>query len=186
MRRGATLLGLVVASAVAACGAENPPAPAPATSVPPPQAARPAPSSTSDPTTPAVRRSSIEAVARWVVETMYSANTSVDPGPNAAARRAVPLLTTEFAEGVLNSPPLRAPGAQWNTWAARKVRLEPKIRAITDDRPTDSAKQAYRIYEVTQIPKAADCATLAPVVVTVYVLLRKGADGWAVQSVDER
>lgn len=133
-----------------------------------------------------VNRADPDAVSAAVLTTFFTADTTTDQSPNAAAARAVALLTPAYATAVVSSPPVRGPGAQWSDWATRGVRLVPTLQPLPDDRPADSATTAYRIYLVTQTPTTANGQALAPVVVVAYVQLLATASGWAVANVDQR
>ena len=133
-----------------------------------------------------VDRSSIDAVATAVVTAFSTADTTVDAGPNDAAARTVSLLTADYAAAVLNTPPLRSPGAQWNTWTTQGVHLTATVAALPDDRPADTASTTTRIYLVTQTPTTRTGQVLSPVVTVAYVGLRRDTAGWAVAQVEQR
>ena len=133
-----------------------------------------------------VDRTNIDAVATTVVTAFNTADTRTDSGPNDAAARTVSLLTADYAAGILNTPPLRSPGTQWNTWTSQGVRLTAKVEALPDDRPADTTSTATRIYLVTQTPTTAGGQVLAPVVTVAYVGLRRDTAGWAVAQVEQR
>ncbi len=133
-----------------------------------------------------VDRTNPDAVTAAVLSTFFTADTTIDQGPHDAAARAVALLTPDYAAAILGTPPVRGPGAQWNGWAARGVRLVPTLQALPDDRPADSAATAYRIDLVTQTPTTTDGQALAPVVTVAYVQLHATGSGWAVATIDQR
>jgi hypothetical protein len=133
-----------------------------------------------------VDRSSIDAVATTVVAAFNTADTATDTGPNDAAARTISLLTADYAAAVINTPPQRSPGAQWNTWTTQGVHLAATVKPLPDDRPADTTSTATRIYLVTQTPTTATGQVLAPVVTVAYVGLRKDTAGWAVAQVEQR
>lgn len=133
-----------------------------------------------------VDRANPDAVTAAVLSTFFTADTTIDQGPHDAAARAVALLTPDYAAAILGTPPVRGPGAQWDGWAARGVRLVPTLQALPDDRPADSAATAYRIDLVTQTPTTTDGQALAPVVTVAYVQLHATGSGWAVATIDQR
>jgi hypothetical protein len=166
----------------------------PSTMVGPPTASRsvepersaPSVPSSVDPALAGVDRTNIDAVAIAVVTAFNTADTTTDTGPNDAAARTISLLTADYAAAIVNTPPLRSPGAQWNTWTTQGVKLIATVAALPDDRPTDTTSTATRIYLVTQTPTARTGATLAPVVTVAYVGLRRDTTGWAVAQVEQR
>ncbi len=133
-----------------------------------------------------VDRGSVDAVAMAVVTAFNTADTTTDTGPNDAAARTISLLTADYAAAIVNTPPLRSPGAQWNTWTTQGVKLTATVAALPDDRPADTTSTATRIYLVTQTPTPRTGATLAPVVTVAYVGLRRDTTGWAVAQVEQR
>ena len=139
-----------------------------------------------DPALAGVDRTNIDAVASTVVTAFNTADTATDTGPNDAAARTVRLLTADYAAGIINTPPLRSPGAQWNTWTSQGVRLTAKVEALPDDRPADTTSTATRIYLVTQTPTTSGGRALDPVVTVAYVGLRRDTSGWAVAQVEQR
>lgn len=172
----------------AAAGVPLAPELAPTATAPLSTVARPAPSTPAAGQGPeaGVDRSDPDAVTTAVLTTFYTADTTVDAGPNDAAARAVGLLTDDYATAIMTTPPVRGPGAQWTDWAARGVTLAPVLEALPDDRPDDSTDAAYRIYLITQTPTTGDGQALAPVVTVAYVQLLATPAGWAVARVDQR
>lgn len=183
---GAPSAPAAVPSAGSAPGVPRAPGLAPSATSPVPSPQRTAPSTgVGEGIAVGVDRSDADAVTEAVLGTVFTADTTADQGPNDAAVRAVGLLTPEFAAAVVGTPPVRGPGAQWLGWAARGVRLTPDLQVLPDDRPDDTATEAYRIYLVTQTP-TSDGQDLAPVVVVAYVQLVATASGWAVANIDQR
>ncbi len=133
-----------------------------------------------------VDRTSADAVATAVLTVFFTADTTVDEGPNAAAARASALLTPAYAATIMGSPPVIGAGAQWQGWAARGVQLSAEVTGLPDDRPADTATTAFRIDLVTQTPTTASGQALAPVVVVAYVALQATHAGWAVANIDQR
>ena len=139
-----------------------------------------------DPVLATVDRTSADAVAMAVVTAFNTADTTVDAGPNDAAAAAISLLTADYAAGIINTPPLRSPGAQWNTWTTQGVKLTATVAALPDDRPADTASTATRIYLVTQTPITGTGNTLPAVVTIAYVGLARTTAGWSVAQVEQR
>ena len=139
-----------------------------------------------DPVLATVDRTSADAVAMAVVTAFNTADTTVDAGPNDAAAAAISLLTADYAAGIVNTPPLRSPGAQWNTWTTQGVKLTATVAALPDDRPADTASTATRIYLVTQAPTLRSGTTQPAVVTIAYVGLARTNAGWSVAQVEQR
>ncbi|UZJ26881.1 hypothetical protein RHODO2019_17960 (plasmid) [Rhodococcus antarcticus] len=154
-------------------------------SVQPERSAPPVPTAV-DPALAGVDRSSIDAVATAVVTAFTTANTATDTGPNDAAARTISLLTADYAAAIITTPPLRSPGARWNTWSAQGVRLTATVEPLADDRPADTTSTATRIYLVTQTPTTRTGQVLDPVVTVAYMGLRRDTSGWAVAQVEQR
>jgi hypothetical protein len=139
-----------------------------------------------DPALAGVDRSSIDAVATAVVTAFTTANTATDTGPNNSVARTISLLTADYAAAIITTPPLRSPGARWNTWSAQGVRLTATVTPLADDRPVDTTSTATRIYLVTQTPTTRTGQVLDAVVTVAYVALRRDTSGWAVAQVEQR
>lgn len=133
-----------------------------------------------------VDRTNPAAVATAVLTAFFTADTTVDAGPNDAAARASALLSPSYAATILASPPVIGAGAQWDGWSARGVRLSAEVTPLPDDRPADTATTAFRIDLVTQTPTTAAGQALLPVVVVAYVALQSTPAGWAVATIDQR
>ncbi len=101
----------------------------------------------------------VDAVALAAVRAIESSDTRLDADPNDTVKRASAWLTPAFAAQVRAYPPVAAPGATWNLWAAHRAYLKVMTSLAGDDHPVDSATAAYR-----QV-----VAVLHPV----------GRDGWA-------
>lgn len=101
----------------------------------------------------------VDAVALAAVKAIESSDTRLDADPNDTLKRASAWLTPAFAGQVRAYPPVAAPGATWNLWAAHRAYLKVITSLAGDDHPVDSATAAYR-----QV-----VAVLHPV----------GRDGWA-------
>lgn len=186
---------LITATVLTACsgestgdGSEAPPIPAqqwtPGT--PPPSSSDPTrtppPAATALPDIAAgVDRQDPDSVATAALTVWFTWNTAVDAGPNDAAARTAPLLTSEYAREITSTTAQSSPGAQWLDWAARGAVLTPDL--VADDEPvppqTDSA--AYRSYRVTQ---RIDGAPVSERVVA--MILRRGSDGWEVSRIQDK
>jgi hypothetical protein len=106
-----------------------------------------------------VNGADVDAVALAAVRAIESSDTRLDADPNDTVKRASAWLTPAFAAQVRAYPPVAAPGATWNLWAAHRAYLKVMTSLAGDDHPVDSATAAYR-----QV-----VAVLHPI----------GRDGWA-------
>ena len=111
------------------------------------------------PPPPTVNGEDVGAVALAAVKAIESSDTSLDADPNDTVKRASAWLTPAFAAQVRAYPPVAAPGATWNLWAAHRAYLTVTTSLAGDDHPVDRSTAAYR-----QV-----VAVLHPV----------GRDGWA-------
>jgi hypothetical protein len=127
-----------------------------------------------------VDRQDPDSVANTALTVWFTWNTAVDAGPNDAAARTAPLLTSDYAREITSTTAQSSPGAQWLDWAARGAVLTPDL--VVDDEPvppqTDST--AYRSYHVTQ---RIDGAPVSERVVA--MILRRGSDGWEVSRIQD-
>jgi hypothetical protein len=138
---------------------------------PEPAAAPPAPGSSPD------------TVAAEALAVMFRWDTGRDSGPATATRRALAFLAPPMSSAVITSPPVASPGAQWNTWAAHHATLTPAITPGSDDRPPDTADQAYRQFEITQAVHSPDGWSAPPQHATAFVTLVHTAAGWKITDV---
>lgn len=133
-----------------------------------------------------VDRNNADAVTDAVLATFYTVDTDVDGGTNDAARRALPLLTPTFANGITRTPPTGSPGAEWLSWAAHRATTTVVVAPLSDSRPPDSDTSAYRIRSVQISPHGRDGVELPPANRVVYVVLERTSSGWSVANVSER
>jgi hypothetical protein len=190
------LAGLIVAAAVlTACGGEStdngsyaPSIPAqqwtPGT--PPPSGSDPTrtppPAATALPDIAAgVDRQDPDSVATAALTVWFTWNTAVDAGPNDAAARTAPLLTSEYAREITSTTAQSSPGAQWLDWAARGAVLTPDLVADDEPVPPQTDSTAYRSYHLTQ---RIDGAPVSERVVA--MILRRGPDGWEVNRIQDK
>ncbi|MBY4107316.1 hypothetical protein HQO87_26550, partial [Rhodococcus fascians] len=128
-----------------------------------------------------VDRQDPDSVATAALTVWFTWNTAVDAGPNDAAARTAPLLTSDYAREITSTTAQSSPGAQWLDWAADGAVLTPDL--VVDDEPvppqTDSA--AYRSCRVTQ---RIDGAPVSERVVA--MILRRGSGGWEVSRIQDK
>ena len=188
------LTGLLIAATVlTACGGESTNNGSDAPSIPAQQwtPGTPPPSG-SDPTrTPApaattlpdllaagVDRQDPDSVATAALTVWFTWNTAVDAGPNDAAARTAPLLTSDYAREITSTTAQSSPGAQWLDWAARGAVLTPDLVADDEPVPPQTDSTAYRSYHVTQ---RIDGAPVSERVVA--MILRRGSGDWEVSRI---
>ena len=191
------LTGLLIAAAVlTACGGQDtgsantdaPSIPAqqwtPGT--PPPSGSDPTrtppPAATALPDLAAgVDRQDPDSVATAALTVWFTWNTAVDDGPNDAAARTAPLLTSDYAREITSTTAQSSPGAQWLDWAARGAVLTPDLAADDEPVPPQTDSTAYRSYRVTQ---TVDGAPVSERVVA--MILRRGSGGWEVSRIQDK
>ena len=84
------------------------------------------------------------AAALAGVKAIESSDTTVDDDPHDTVQRASAWLTPAFAAQVKAFPPVAAPGATWNAWAAHRAYVTVTTSLGGDEHPTDTATTAYR------------------------------------------
>ncbi|OZE37519.1 MULTISPECIES: hypothetical protein [unclassified Rhodococcus (in: high G+C Gram-positive bacteria)] len=190
------LTGLLIAATVlTACGGESTNNGSDAPSIPAQQwtPGTPPPSG-SDPTrTPppaattlpdiaaGVDRQDPDSVATAALTVWFTWNTAVDAGPNDAAARTAPLLTSDYAREITSTTAQSSPGAQWLDWAARGAVLTPDLVADDEPVPPQTDSTAYRSYHLTQ---RIDGAPVSERVVA--MILRRGSGGWEVSRIQDK
>ncbi len=130
-----------------------------------------------------------DQVARAGLAIMYSWYTGSAPdsdtGLASATRRALAYLAPPMSTDVLAAPPVAAPGAQWDSWAAHTAVLTPTITPGTDDTPAATPSTIYRQYEITQTVHSTDGWTTAAHLSTVFVTLGHTPWGWRIAEVTQ-
>ncbi|OZE26815.1 hypothetical protein CH256_16640 [Rhodococcus sp. 05-2254-6] len=128
-----------------------------------------------------VDRQDPDSVATAALTVWFTWNTAVDDGPNDAAARTAPLLTSEYAREITSTTAQSSPGAQWLGWAASGAVLTPDLAADDEPVPPQTDSTAYRSYRVTQ---TVDGAPVSERVVA--MILRRGSDGWEVSRIQDK
>ncbi|MDV6230533.1 hypothetical protein [Rhodococcus cercidiphylli] len=194
-RRTAVAVILTAATILTACGDESTDNGSDAPSIPaqqwtpgtpPPSGSdptrTPAPAATALPDIAAgVDRQDPDSVATAALTVWFTWNTAVDAGPNDAAARTAPLLTSDYAREITSTTAQSSPGAQWLDWAACGAVLTPDLVADDEPVPPQTDSTAYRSYHVTQ---RIDGAPVSERVVA--MILRRGSDGWEVSRIQDK
>lgn len=190
------LTGLLIAATVlTACGGESTNNSSDAPSIPaqqwtpgtpPPSGCdptrTPAPAATALPDIAAgVDRQDPDSVATAALTVWFTWNTAVDAGPNDAAARTAPLLTSDYAREITSTTAQSSPGAAWLDWAARGAVLAPDLFDDDEPVPPQTDSTAYRSYRVTQ---RIDGAPVSERVVA--MILRRGSGGWEVTRIQDK
>jgi hypothetical protein len=95
---------------------------------------------------------SATAVSRAVIIIQWTMDTVIDTSQYQAELRSGPFLTPAYLAALRASPPVSAPGAQWNAWAAHHAYTTVVPRAEFDDPPPDTATLARRQWGITVTP----------------------------------
>ncbi|OZE96722.1 hypothetical protein CH300_27465 [Rhodococcus sp. 15-1154-1] len=127
-----------------------------------------------------VDRQDPDSVATAALTVWFTWNTAADAGPNDAAARTAPLLTSDYAREITSTTAQSSPGAQWLDWAARGAVLTPDLVADDEPVPPQTDSTAYRSYNLTQ---RIDGAPVSERVVA--MILRRGPDGWEVSRIQD-
>ncbi|MDV6263901.1 hypothetical protein [Rhodococcoides yunnanense] len=128
-----------------------------------------------------VDRQDPDSVATAALTVWFTWNTAVDDGPNDAAARTAPLLTSDYAREITSTTAQSSPGAQWLGWAASGAVLTPDLVADDEPVPPQTDSTAYRSYRVTQ---TVDGAPVSERVVA--MILRRGPGGWEVSRIQDK
>lgn len=116
------------------------------------------------------------------VKAIESSDTTVDADPHDTVARAAVWLTPAFAAQVTAYPPVAAPGATWNGWAAHRAYVVVTTRLGGDEHPPDTATTAYRQVLVVLHPTGRDAWHSAAVTAVVSVSLAKVGRQWRLAS----
>lgn len=130
----------------------------------------------------AVTASTANAAALAGVVAIESADTTADANPHDTVQRAVAWLTPAFAVQVKAFPPVAAPGASWDTWAAHRAYVVVTTRLGGDEHPSDTAATAYRQVIAVLHPTGRDGWHGRSVTELVSVSLVKAAGQWRLAS----
>ncbi len=129
-----------------------------------------------------VNTSSSLAVATRFLQMSYSQDTVIDDSPWDALKRASVLATPSYAAQVLGSPPVAAPGAQWNLWAAHHAYTRVTLtRQPAQDEPAPTSASAFYTF-VVHVAVVGVASTVAPVTVFVHVTRANTDVPWTVAS----
>ena len=126
--------------------------------------------------------STANAAALFGVRAIESADTAVDADPHDTVQRAALWLTPAFAAQVRAFPPVAAPGATWNSWAAHRAYVVVTTRLGGDEHPPDTATTAYRQVLAVLHPVGRDGWHGAAVTAVVSVSLAKVGRQWRLAS----
>jgi len=129
-----------------------------------------------------VRESGVNAVALAGVKAIEQADTKLDADPNDTAKRAAAWLTPTFTAQVRAYPPVSAPGATWNEWAAHQAYLVVTVSLAGDDHPADSSTTASHQVIAELHPIGRDGWRGAVRTETVFVTLSAAGGRWRLAS----
>lgn len=128
-----------------------------------------------------VDRQDPDSVATAALTVWFTWNTAVDAGPNDAAARTAPLLTSDYAREITSSTAQSSPGAQWLDWAADGAVLTPDLVADDEPVPPQTDSVAYRAYRVTQRIDGSPVSERG-----VALILRRGPNDWEVSRIQDK
>lgn len=133
-----------------------------------------------------VERTDPDRVAIAAVTIWFAWDTATDNGPNAAAARTAPLLSSTYAEQVTGTAPIGSPGADWLGWASRKARMVVTAHRGAEPTPPPTATTAFTQLVVSQAVTLPDGTVTATLQKIVDIKLTRGPSGWEVASVRPR
>lgn len=126
--------------------------------------------------------STANTAALFGVKAIESSDTTVDTDPHDTVARAAVWLTPGFAAQVKAFPPVAAPGAAWNGWAAHRAYVVVTARMGGDEHPPDTATTAYRQVIAVLHPTGRDAWHGTAVTAVVSVSLAKVGRQWRLAS----
>ena len=122
------------------------------------------------------------AVATRFVAMSYTQDTAIDDSPWNALKRGSVLATATYAAQILGSPPVAAPGATWNSWAAHHAYTRVSVsQQATQDQPPPTMTAAFYMFTV-KVSVIGAASTVAPVTVFVHVTRPATDQPWRVAS----
>jgi hypothetical protein len=143
---------------------------------------------------PGIDLHSATAVAIAEVEATWTVNTTVEAGWYAGELAASAYMTPSYAASIRHHPPIGAPGAMWEVWAAQQATTTVSTSIEADPGgPIDTAFTAYRKVVATVTPhgtvslnntaSASSAASLNGGAAPNDALTRDGTDLWVGQAV---
>jgi hypothetical protein len=124
---------------------------------------------------------SASAVAIAEVQATWTVNTTVDAGWYAGELAASAYMTPSYAALFRHHPPIGAPGAMWEVWAAHQATTTVASYIEADPGgPIDTAFTAYRKVVATVTPHGA--ASLDGGATPNGAVTRNGTDPWVGQA----
>jgi hypothetical protein len=130
---------------------------------------------------PGVDLHSASAVAIAEVDATWTVNTTVNSGWYAGELAASAYMTPSYAALIRHHPPIGAPGAMWEVWAAHQVTTTVSASIEADPGgPIDTAFTAYRKVVATVTPHGA--ASLDSGATPNGAVTRDGTDLWMGQA----
>jgi hypothetical protein len=136
---------------------------------------------------PGVNMGNPVSVARAALKALWTVNTAVDQSPYAAELSATPYMTPAYAAEIRGTPPVAAPGAQWDSWVRHHAVTNVSLLAEHDSgAPLSSSTVDYLQYWVTITPHGNHGWTSVPnTLVEFVVLTRSGLSSlWLVSDVN--
>lgn len=126
------------------------------------------------------------AVSAAAVIIQWTMDTVTDASQYQAELRSAPFLAPAYLAQLKASPPIAAPGAQWDQWAAHRAYTTVSLVAEPDgqDQPADTPTTAYRQWGITVTPRGTSGWTGASQEATVFVMLTRTGSGqpWLVST----
>lgn len=163
LRVPATVLILLVAVLLGACGSDVP--------------TEGGDAEASDP-------AAIEAIT-GALQTMFSWNPATDTSSADAYVRAIPYLTDELAAQA-GQRTERGPGRQWQDWAASGAAVDAEAYVVVAEHTKDTPDRIERTVMVVQTVRAPDQSVLESIETEAEVTATRTPQGWRVSAISIR
>jgi hypothetical protein len=124
-----------------------------------------------------------DSTSRVVLALMYEIDTTRDSSFADGLRRAVPLLSSDYAAQVSSAPSAK-PDATWRMWTQHQAYTVAETTPSPEDRPADTDTIAYRAYELNVKPIGRDGWTGEPDTKIALITLLHAPGGWVVKQID--
>ncbi|MGA9854574.1 MAG: hypothetical protein WBR29_04785 [Gammaproteobacteria bacterium] len=127
------------------------------------------------------------SVAEATLRALWTVNAVADKSPYAAELRATAYMTPAYAAEVRATPPVAAPGAQWQSWVDHHVVTTVALLVEHDSgAPLSTSTTAYLQYGVTVTPHGAGGWTAPPNTLTEFVVLTRAGlrSPWLVSDIN--
>lgn len=121
-------------------------------------------------------------VGEALLTLIYTRNSVTEPAYSDSIRRAIPLMTPQFAGDLTKPSPGVRPLPQWVRWTNQRARVEATVTVAADEHPADTDQQVSRVYLVTEQPITDTGQYLNEQTTASYVTMTKEGSHWSVSA----